>query len=330
MVFQRVLTDFPPNVAVDPSGLDGVSLNQRQMYVRCNYPVPFHPPQAFEVVLPDRPVRRLDTSKFTPMRTVTIDMVLECAGNGRSLMEPVPEGVPWPVGAASPVTVSGVRLAEALGDLPQGVVDLVFTGADGYQFSVDRELYESNRCLLVTHIGGEPLDMNHGAPVRLMVPGHYGMKSVKWLTRVEGMTSKFTGVFVKQYRYYQDTHEPDGTPVSDIMVRSIISSPVDGDSIPGPSVDVMGSAWTGTGEVEVVEVSGDGGQTWEQADLVHRETGGKWAPRRWAVTIELDPGRRTIMARATDSEGNTQPLEPRWNRNGYANNLVHTIGVDVT
>lgn len=330
MVFHRVLSERPPNVGVDVSGLNGYSLSQQQMFLRCNFPVPNVLPDGFDIVMPDRAKRRVTTQTFFNYREVEIDMVLECAANGRTLMDPVPEGTPWELGGVSPITVGGVRLADVLGAIPESVVDLVFTGADGYQFSLDREMALSRRPILATHIGGEPLDIRHGAPIRLVVPGQYAMKSVKWLMSIEGTPFPFRGHFVQKYRYYQDTSEPEREPVGDIAVRSIISAPVDGDTFIEGELDVRGSAWSGRGEVTGVDVSIDGGESWEPADLVVREVGGRFAPVRWAVTFDVEPGKVEIMARATDSTGEAQPLEPRWNVNGYANNVVHRIGVEVS
>lgn len=330
MVFQRVISKFPPNIGVEVTGLNGDSLDQQQMFLRCNFPVPFEPPKGFDVSIPGRAVRAITPDRFHSLREVSIDMVLECAGNGRTLMSPVPDGTAWELGGASPITVAGVRLFDVLGELPGDIVELVFTGADGYQFSIDRELYDSRRPLLATHIEDEPLDIRHGAPVRLIVPGHYGMKSVKWLTRIDAVTKPFRGEFVDRYRYFQDPEHDEGEAVADIAVRSVISTPSQGNVLPGDEIDVRGAAWTGTGEVEKVEVSVDDGQTWIEADLVRRETGGRFAPVRWAVNMPVTSGEVTILARAHDSSGGTQPLESRWNRYGYGNNVVHRVKVIVT
>ncbi|MGD2042643.1 MAG: molybdopterin-dependent oxidoreductase [Acidimicrobiia bacterium] len=324
------MSERPPNIGVDVSGLNGYSLSQKQMFLRCNFPVPNVLPEGFDIVMPDRATRKVTAQTFFNYREVEIDMVLECAGNGRTLMSPVPEGVAWGLGGVSPITVGGVRLVDVLGSIPESVVDLVFTGADGYQFSIDREMALSRRPILATHIGGEPLDTQHGAPIRLFVPGHYAMKSVKWLMSIEGTPFPFRGHFVQKYRYYQDTSEAEREPVADIAVRSIISSPVEGDTFTEGGMDVRGSAWSGKGEITAVEVSIDGGESWLPTDLVVREVGGRFAPVRWAVTFDVEPGSVEIIARATDSTGETQPLESRWNVNGYANNVVHRIVVEVS
>jgi DMSO/TMAO reductase YedYZ molybdopterin-dependent catalytic subunit len=339
LVYHRVISDRPPNTGVTVEGLTGESLSQQQMFVRCNFAVPFSPPTGFELVVPGRKSRFITTEQFRPFQEVHRDVVLECAGNGRTLMSPTPEGTEWALDGASPITISGYRLTDVLGRLPEDVVELVFTGADigtvtpegrvPYQFSISRELAESTVPVLVTHIGGEPLNIQHGAPIRLVVPGHYAMKSVKWLVRVEGVTTPFHGHFMQKYRYLGDSSQMNGTPVGEIAVRSVISSPRAGEPVPAGQVEIRGSAWSGASEIASVEVSFDGGENWHRADLVQRQTGGRWAPVRWAYTAEPEPGKLEIMARATDDSGASQPLEPRWNRNGYANNVIQRVEVQV-
>lgn len=329
MVSRRVISERPPNEGIDVSALDGYSMSQQQMFVRCNFPVPAVLPHELRIVMPDRPGRQVSVATLSNYQAVEIDMVLECAGNGRILMDPVPEGTPWDLGAASPITIGGVKLADVLGSIPDSVVDLVFTGADGYQFSLDRQTALSRRPVLATHIGDEPLDRHHGAPMRLLVPGQYAMKSVKWLVTIEGIPFPFRGHFVEKYRYYRDTTEPEETPVGAIAVRSVISSPRNGEMLNIGEIDIRGSAWSGSGYVDSVEVSVDGGESWAPADVVVREVGGTFAAVRWALTVSVEPGSVEIMARATDSTGETQPLEARWNANGYANNVIHRIDVEV-
>jgi len=338
-VFHRVITDNPPNTGVRVEGLTGESLNQQQMYVRCNLPAPLSAPSGFELVVPGRRTRSITPEQFKPLQPVTSDIVLECAGNGRALMEPVPEGTAWELDGVSPLTISGYRLKDVVGPLPDEVVELVFTGADfgpvptgkqvPYQFSISRELAESSVPILVTHIGGEPLTLLHGAPIRLVVPGHYAMKSVKWLVKVEAVTTPFRGYFVEQYRYLRDDDEPEYAPVGVMVVRSVIAAPIQGETISGGVLEVKGSAWSGAAEVARVEVSVDDGETWGEAEVSRRETAGRWAPVRWAFRAEPEPGPLSIMARATDTEGATQPLQPRWNARGYANNVIQRVDVTV-
>lgn len=337
MPLHRPITDAPLNVGVESGMLDGDSLRQEQMYVRNNFKMPYRPPEGFDVVVPGKAPRHVTMGLLSTFREVEVDLVLECAGNGRTLMEPVPEGTQWSLDAASPISVVGFRLADVLGDLPEGVKSVVFTGADeghvpiegkqNYQFSISRDMAHSKLPILATHIGGEPLTLEHGAPVRLIVPGQYAMKSVKWLTRIEAIPYRFQGYFVRKYRFFRDSQEPDATPVGAIAVRSVISAPQDLTTVASGLMDVRGSAWTGTGEVTAVEVSADDGVTWEEAELVRHSTGGRFAPVHWAAALDLKPGMAVLVARATDSSGATQPLDPRWNSNGYANNVVQRVTV---
>ena len=331
------MTVNPPNTGVAIENLSGEPLGQDRMYLRCNFPLPSSAPGGFEVVVPGSDVRFVKPEDLQTLEGVEREVVLECAGNGRTLMSPVPEGTPWDLDAVSPISIAGYRLADLVGDLPAEVVEVVFTGADAgvvepegrvpYQFSISRDLATSPLPLLVTHIGGEPLDLAHGAPVRLIVPGHYAMNSVKWLVRVEAVTAPFDGHFVKKYRYYGDDWESEQAPVADLAVRSMISTPRDGDVVPSGALEIRGSAWAGSG-VASVEVSADGGETWVEGDVEHRPDQ-PWAAVPWTVTVDAESGLLEIVVRATDSSGATQPLEPRWNANGYANNVLHRVMVHV-
>ncbi|MGH8873585.1 MAG: molybdopterin-dependent oxidoreductase [Acidimicrobiia bacterium] len=332
------ITDSPPNAAVPLSELDGRPLPQDQVYLRNSFPTPGpnEVTEEIEVVLPGQPSRTLTPEDLGRLAPVTMNIVLECAGNGRSFMRPVVTGLAWGLGGASPIRIGGVRLIDALGAVPEEVVEVVLTGFDRgtvspegevpYQFSVPADLVRDGSALLVTHVGGELLGHEHGGPVRFMLPGHYAMKSVKWLTRIEGVTTPFTGHFVNRYRYFGDHTFEDGSPVAEIQVRSVIARPIDGERLPAGPVTVAGSAWTGTGTIVAVELSADHGRTWLDADL-GRASGR--AAVDWYLELALGSGRHTVMARARDSEGNVQPLEPRWNRGGYANNLIHRVGFDM-
>ncbi|MGH3651214.1 MAG: molybdopterin-dependent oxidoreductase [Acidimicrobiia bacterium] len=335
MAQHRVISDDPPNAGVPVAALTGEPMGQDDMYVRCSFSLPESLPTGFEVVVPGGTPRFLTVEELSSYRRVEAELVLECAGNGRSLMSPVPPGVAWVLDGVSIIRARGVRLVDVLGRLPDEVVDVVFTGADRgavkpegeipYQFAIDGDMARSDGPILATHIGGEPLSILHGAPVRLLVPGQYAMKSVKWLTRIEAVTVPFEGHFMKRYRYYGDDHETEEGPVGEIAVRSVISSPVDGDTVPAGPLEIRGSAWTGSGRVVGVEVSVDDGRNWLPARW---ESSPPWAPVRWAATVEVGPGEVVIASRATDDRGGSQPLQARWNANGYANNVVHRVSVN--
>lgn len=328
------LTSHPPNAGVDPSVMGGKPMSQSAMYMRNNFPIPDRAPEWFVVSMPGLPERALTVQELEAHERVRDRIVLECAGNGRALMSPVPEGTPWRLGGVSLIDVEGVRLKDALGVVPDNVVEIVLTGADtgevtpegeiNYQFSLRRDTALSNDPLLVTHIGGEPLTMEHGAPVRLVVRRRYAMMSVKWLTRIEGIDHAFEGHFVSKYRYFGDDDEPDGTRVGLMRPRSLIAAPGDGDIIPAGKVTVEGSAWSSSNDVSKVQVSG-GGTTWIDAEMTEKGPG----LVTWSADLDMTAGVATILTRAMDRTGAIQPESPRWNRNGYANNVQHAIVVTV-
>lgn len=329
------LTVSPPNAAVPLRDLHGGPLPQHRIYQRNSFPTPAPGEVSgeVEVLLPGRPPETLDLTRLAELEPTVEEMVLECAGNGRSLITPAVAGVEWGLGGASPIRIGGVRLIDALGEIPDEVVDLVLTGCDRgvvspegevpYQFSVPAELVRQGSGLLVTSIGDEPLAHEHGGPIRFVLPGHYAMISVKWLARIEGVTSPFRGHFVNRYRFFGDDVFEDGAPVGRIQIRSVISSPAEGERVASGRVVVTGSAWSGAGSVTEVVVSVDGGVKWASADL---EVGPHpLAAATWRHQLTVEPGEHVVMARATDVTGATQPLRSRWNRGGYANNVVHEV-----
>jgi DMSO/TMAO reductase YedYZ molybdopterin-dependent catalytic subunit len=321
------------------SRLDGRPLGQDRAYLRNSFPTP--PPEALtgeiDVVIPGLPGRTINAEDLAALPPIEVDLVLECAGNGRSLLRPAVDGLAWGFGAVSPIRVRGVRLADLLGDLPHGVVEMVVTGADrgmvnpegevNYQFSVQRERVADGSALLVTDWGGEPLGPDHGGPIRFVLPGDYAMRSVKWVTRIEVVTRPFSGHFVKRYRYLEDPRHDDGTPVGVIHVRSVISSPADGETVAPGRITVGGSAWSGTAPITDVSISFDDGATWLPTIL--HPGAGPFAATAWRCEVELAPGHHTVMARATDASGRMQPLDPPWNARGYGNNVVQSVGFEV-
>ncbi len=328
-----VITESPPNAGTPLRHLDGNPLDVEFVYVRNNFQPLAVPPDHFDVDLGGT-IAAVAVSDLAIPEQTEYDMVLECAGNGRIFMDPTPEGIPWDYGGASPVIFSGPRLLDVIGPIGADAAELVFTGADSglvepegtinYQFSLPRDLWD--RAILATHLNGESLSVSHGGPVRLIVPGEYAMKSVKWLTRIATTTTPFAGHFVNKYRYFGDTVEPEGTGVGAIAVRSLISRPQTGEAVPVGRFEILGSAWSGAAPISRVEVSVDD-QPWVEADIAPSR--GKYAATPWAVTLDLSGGRHTVVARAHDSDGNSQPLVSRWNRNGYANNGVHSVEFEV-
>lgn len=269
-----------------------------------------------------------------------ITAVMECAGNGRRLMTPQPEGTPWELGAVSIGVFTGVPLAKLLAmcELDARAVEIVFRGADSgavedgrivhFERSLPLKRALDPSTLLVWAMNGEPLTPEHGYPVRLFVPGWYGVASVKWLERITVVDTPFTGHFqTDRYVYRGHPMHRKNAPVTRMHVRSLITSPLEGSVVDG-TVTVRGSAWSGYGSVQRVQVSADGGATWMNTRLRAGSTARE--PTLWQCEwTPPGPGEYELIARAADSADEVQPLTPVRNELGYANNVVHRVSVSV-
>ena len=179
--------------------------------------------------------------------------------------------------------------------------------------------------LLAWAMNGEPLAPVHGAPLRVVVPGYIGARSVKWLERIEVRSTPWDGYF--QHVVYRLLPEDgavgpgEGMPLGLVALNSDVLSPPDGATVAAGPVEVRGYAFAG-GERHVarVDVSLDGGATWRQASLL--DDLGRWAWRQWRATVDLAPGEHEIVVRAWDSSAATQPEDEAalWNPKGYVNN----------
>jgi DMSO/TMAO reductase YedYZ molybdopterin-dependent catalytic subunit len=285
----------------------------------------------------------LDDIMRRPRASVTC--TLECAGNGRARLTPRPLSQPWLEEAVGNAEWTGTPLApilEAAG-IEDAAVEILFTGLDrGIQGEVEHAyerslpLDEALRpdLLLAYEVNGQPLPPQHGFPLRLIVPGWYGMTQVKWLERITAITEPFEGYQqAKQYRTKQSEDEL-GDPVTRMLPRSLLIPPGIPDFPerrrflePG-SCTLEGRAWSGRGPVTRVEVSVDGGQTWDDAQL--GEPTGEFGWRRWRYDwSDAEPGDYELCSRATDSTGTAQPTDPSWNVGGYVNNAVQRVVVTV-
>jgi DMSO/TMAO reductase YedYZ molybdopterin-dependent catalytic subunit len=276
-----------------------------------------------------------------------VDLVatMECAGNGRARLEPRPFSQPWLQEAVGTARWRGVPLASLLAEVEplDSAVEVAFTGLDGgveggvpqrYARALRVEDALDAEVLLAYEMNGVPLPPQHGFPLRLVVPGWYGMTNVKWLARIDVLERTFDGYQqVTGYRMRADEDDA-GTPVTRMVPRALLVPPGEPDfhtrvrHLPPGPVALEGRAWSGLGRVARVEVSADGGASWWPAAL-EDEDGSRWAWRRFTTTWEAEPGEHILACRAADDAGNEQPLDPPWNVGGYANNAVHRIPVVV-
>jgi DMSO/TMAO reductase YedYZ molybdopterin-dependent catalytic subunit len=285
----------------------------------------------------------LSMTELRARPSATFPVTMECAGNGRARLSPRPISQPWLTEAIGTAEWTGTPLRPLLEEagLRDEVVELVFAGADrGIQGEVEQE-YE--RSLTLDDAMGEdvilayamnrgPIPPQHGFPLRLLVPGWYGMTSVKWLTRITAVREPFEGFQQLAYRYRQQP-EDDGTPVTRMDPRSLMIPPGIPDFMTRSRIVdagqhvLRGRAWSGWGPIERVEVSADGGASWEAAELGGAASPYAW--RSWSFDWEARPGTAELCCRAADGVGNEQPLEPSWNLGGFSNNAVQRVSVEV-
>lgn len=287
----------------------------------------------------DHPVR-LDLAELRSMTQRTVRTTLECAGNGRALFEPRPISQPWLVEAVGTADWTGVPLVDLLErtGLRSDATDFVFTGADrgverGVFQNYQRGLHLADAIaadVIVAHrMNGVSIPPQHGFPVRLVVPGWYGMAHVKWLQSVQVIDTEFDGY--QNSVAYRMGHEPGeaGRPVTRIEPRALLVPPGYPDFMSrlrfvdaGP-VELMGRAWSGWGRIDRVEISVDGGTEWLPAELADAQ--GRWAWRSFRCVWAARPGEYLLTARAVDETGRVQPAQADWNRGGFANNSHQRI-----
>jgi DMSO/TMAO reductase YedYZ molybdopterin-dependent catalytic subunit len=285
----------------------------------------------------------LTMEQIRALPRVTMPVTMECAGNGRAGMSPRPYSMPWMYEAVGTSQWTGTLLAPLIREARprDDVVEISFTGAD-FGFDMGEPHYfgrsltlrqlEALDVLLVYGMNGAPLLPQHGAPLRLIVPGWYGMASVKWLARIEALTEPYDGFQqVRTYRFRQNAEE-EGLPVGAIRVKSLMVPPGVPDwntrrrYVRAGRVELVGRAWSGAGRsVERVEVEIEG--AWRNAAIEPNPHEHAWT--KWAFQWEARPGEHVLRCRATDSAGDTQPLDPPWNLSGFANNAVQQVQVFV-
>lgn len=316
-------------------------------YLLVHYDIPYLDPASWALRIGghvDRPLKiRLDDLRGRP--AVTHRVTLECAGNGRALIQPRPISQPWLDEAVGTAEWTGTPLRPLLEEagIRDGAVEVAFTGADhGVERGVEQDYARAlpveealrDDVLLAYEMNGHALAPQHGAPARLLVPGWYGMTHVKWLVGIDVLDEPFDGFQnAVAYRLKRDADDP-GEPVTRMLPKALVSPPGFPDFqsrvrvVDRGSHELTGRAWSGWGTVVRVEVSVDGGATWSDAAL--GESAGAHAWRSWSWTWDADtPGRYELRVRATDDTGRTQPVDQAWNRQGMANNHAQRVPVVV-
>jgi DMSO/TMAO reductase YedYZ molybdopterin-dependent catalytic subunit len=336
--------DRPRNCETPISELAGGLTPQASFYVRNHFDAPTLDPSSWRldvIGLVERPLM-LHLADLQEMRSQTLTVTLECAGNGRAFLHPPTEGEPWGLGAVSTAAWTGVPLSDVLdrAGFTAQAREVLFRGGDSGPVGPARETIHFERSLtidearqsgglLVYAMNGEPLPVQHGSPLRLVVPGWYGVASVKWLTTIEAIETPFSGYFQTEKYVYE--WERDGQavrePVQRLRVRALITEPRPDQAVEAGHLVVRGMAWSGAASIARVEVRVGGG-SWQEARLLGSPSRDRWQP--WELTARVrGSGRTTVSARATDLVGRTQPQQPEWNRLGYGSNAIQEVTVQV-
>jgi DMSO/TMAO reductase YedYZ molybdopterin-dependent catalytic subunit len=338
----------PENLEFPFSALDSYLTPTERFFIRSHFAVPKLDAKAWRLKVEGAVERPLELTydELLKLPSRTQPALLECAGNGRVFLVPQVRGLQWELGAVGNAEWTGVPLAAVLekAGVRSGAVEVVLEGADrgevrdepkpagvipfARSLPVDRA--RQPEVLLAHQMNGTALSPSHGYPVRAVVPGWYGMASVKWLTRIIVIDRPFLGFFQSfDYTYWQRREDgPVVVPVTELQVKAQVARPAMHEVVrAGTAYRMHGAAWTGDSEVTKVEVSTDGGKTWSEAKLLDKPV--RYAWRRWEHKLRSpdQPGRYTVMVRATDQRGQAQPAQRDPDRRSYM--ISHLLPIEV-
>ncbi len=316
------------------SALATFETSPEHFFVRSHFGPPTQLPLAWTLSIDGQVQRRMTFTldEIRKMGGQTRPVTLECAGNGRGVFRlPRTSGVQWEYGAVSTARWTGMPLSallaragltaqarhlwmEASDQAPGG-------GVPKFLRSIPREVALGD-AFVAYAMNGRPIPLLHGGPLRLIVPGWFGMASTKWLTHVHAMPEESDNFYMaKGYRY------ADGGAVTTMRPKSVIAAPLANQRVSAGRLTVRGQAWSGGSSVRAVDVSVDSGRTWRAARLVGTAQPGAW--RTWEADVVMRSGPAVILARATDGTGAVQPMQASANPGGYANNSIHQVPIHV-
>jgi DMSO/TMAO reductase YedYZ molybdopterin-dependent catalytic subunit len=339
--------DRPEDLETPVSYFDQWLTPTHAFFVRQHLPRPTIVEADFRLSIAGRTARELELSvaDLRKLPQYKIPAVLECTGNGRGFYQPRVPGIQWGRGAVGNAEWSGPRLLDVLklagADLQAAYVttngaDIGVAKTPDFIRSLPMRKALDPATLLAMDMNGAPLPDLHGFPLRLIVPGWDGTSWVKWVNSLSIANEQDQGFFMNPaYRYPKHPGAP-GVPVDKadleviegMPVKSYITGHADGDKIPLAAAVLRGMAWAGEEHVTKVEVSTDGGSTWQAAQLSPQAQPFTW--RLWST--EWHPAKQgyyTILSRATDSAGRVQPIVAPWNPSGYLFNAIDRIGIIV-
>ncbi len=344
-----VRSEDPLNLEMPFERLDNFITPIESFYVRTHFPIPAIDRDAWWLNVEgevEKPFA-INYEELLELESRTIPATLECAGNNRNFLEPKVKGVQWDLGAVGTADWTGIPLSILLdrAEVKPGAREVILEGADGgvledpkrpsgkVQFARSIPLAKARTDVLLAYqMNGNDLPPQHGFPLRAIVPGWYAMASIKWLQRVIVTDRPFTGYYqTMDYAYWARRGDiAELVPLTEMQIKAEIAKPAQGEIVPANSnVRVHGAAWTSDGEITKVELSTDGGSTWSETNPIDKPTRNAW--RRWEYTwhTPLKAGQATLIARATDSHGCSQPAERDPDRGTYMINHLLPISVEV-
>jgi DMSO/TMAO reductase YedYZ molybdopterin-dependent catalytic subunit len=341
--------EAPLNLEMPFEKLESFLTPTESFYVRTHFPIPTIDRDAWWLRVEgdvENPFA-INYEELITLESRTIPATLECAGNNRNFLEPKVKGVQWGLGAVGTAEWTGVPLSILLdrAGVKANAREVILEGADhgilddpksppgelnfARSISVEKALAD---VLLAYKMNGSELPPAHGFPVRAIVPGWYAVASIKWLQRIIVTDQPFTGYYqTVDYAYWKRrAEEAELVPVTELQIKAEIAKPAQGETVPAnSSVRVQGAAWTSDGEITKVELSTDGGSTWNETNLLGESKPNAWRLWEFNWQTPLQPGQQTLTARATDSLGRTQPVQRDRDRGTYMINHLLPITVEV-
>jgi len=338
----------PLNLESPFNALDGIITPNSQFFVRSHFSIPNIDVPGWQLSCGGHVARDIVISyeELVKLPSRTLTSTMECAGNGRVFLTPKADGVQWERGGIGTAEWTGVSLSVLLekAGLKAGALEVVLSGADEgelieppktpgrIRFSRSLPLSKalSDEVILAFLMNGEPLGSQHGFPVRAIVPGWYGMASVKWLEQIEVVDQPFQGYWqTAEYSQWKRlAGEPVSAPVAEMQTKSQIARPGRNERItPGTRYRIFGAAWSGEANIAQVDVSTDGGKRWSAAHLLGEQLPFTWRLWEFEWQVPSKPGRYELMSRATDDSGTIQPSKHSPDHNAYM--IHHTLPLDI-
>lgn len=342
-----VLSEEPLVLETPLENLQDFITSTKSFYVRNHFPIPKIDKSKWRLRVEgevEKPFE-IDFEELTKLETRKIPATLECAGNSRGFLEPKVKGVQWRIGGVGNAEWSGVPLSILLdrAGIRSNAREIIFEGADRgkledpkaprgeINFARSIPIEKARDVLLAYKMNGEELPAEHGFPLRAIVPGWYAVASIKWLQRIIVTEKPFNGYYqTLDYSFWKwDGEQARLTALSEIQTKAVVISPSEDEIVAASSsARVRGAAWSGTGEIKKIELSTDGGSTWSEAKLLGESKPNAWRLWEFDWKTPTKAGKTTLIARATDSSGATQPHDRDADRGTYM--ITHLLPIEVT